>query len=289
MNAIPAKCAGVPEIIMATPPSADGKVNANILAAAKIAGVTKIFKTGGAQAIAALAYGTQTIPKVFKITGPGNIYVTTAKRLVYGTVDIDMIAGPSEVLVIADKSSNPVYVAADMLAQAEHDTDSVSILITDSEDLAKKTLAELEHQLDELPTKEVAKAAIDKNGLVIICPDLYLGAQISNLIAPEHLEITAENYEELLGSITNAGSVFLGEYTPEPLGDYLAGPNHTLPTSSSARYYSPLSTYDFLKRTSVLYYDKNALSEVADSIVKFASTEGLSAHANAIIKRQKGL
>lgn len=285
MNAVPAKIAGVKEIVMVTPPDKDGSIPSYILAAAKIAGVDRVFKLGGAQAVAALALGTESVPKVDKIVGPGNIFVATAKRKLYGIVDIDMIAGPSEILVLADGSCNPKYVAADLLSQAEHDKLATAVLITDSEDLAKKVSAELEKQIPELPRHEIARTSIDDNGKIIIARDMKQAAEISNIIAPEHLEVCVDDPFELLNLITNAGSIFLGKNVPESLGDYLAGPNHTLPTSGTARFSSPLSVDDFIKKSSFIYYTNNALQNVKEDVVRFAEREGLSAHARAVSKR----
>lgn len=282
MNAVPAKVAGVEEIVMVTPPGKDGKVSANILAAAKIAGVDKIFKAGGAQGIAALAFGTETIPKVYKVVGPGNIYVAIAKRMVYGFVDIDMIAGPSEILVIADENANPEYVAADLLSQAEHDVLASSILVTTSEQLADDVKYELEKQTDLLSRKEIIKQSLKDFGAIIVAKDIDEAIDLSNEIAPEHLELMVENPFELIGSIKNAGAIFLGAYSPEPLGDYFAGPNHTLPTSSTAKFYSPLSTDDFVKKSSLIYYSRDNLKKHGDKIIKIAESEGLTAHANSI-------
>ncbi len=285
MNAIPAKIAGVKEIVMVTPPDRDGSIPDYILATAKIAGVDRIFKLGGAQAVAALALGTESVPKVDKIVGPGNIFVATAKRKLYGIVDIDMIAGPSEILVLADGSCNPKYVAADLLSQAEHDKLATAVLITDSEDLANKVSAELEIQIPALPRSEIARTSIDENGKIIIVKDMKQAVAISNLIAPEHLEVCVDDPFSLLNLITNAGSIFLGKNVPESLGDYLAGPNHTLPTSGTARFSSPLSVDDFIKKSSFIYYTKDALEDVKDDVVRFAEREGLSAHARAVSKR----
>ncbi|MBE5782989.1 MAG: histidinol dehydrogenase [Clostridiales bacterium] len=285
MNAIPPKIAGVKEIVITTPPGKDGKVAPAILCAAKIAGVNKIIKSGGAQAVAALAYGTESVPAVDKIVGPGNVYVATAKRRVYGIVDIDMIAGPSEILVLADGKSNPAYVAADLLSQAEHDQLASAILVTDSEELAKAVQAEVEKQLNKLPRQEIARASIENNGKIIVAHDLYQGVEIANLIAPEHLEICVDEPFSYLGAIESAGSVFLGRNAPEALGDYWAGPNHTLPTSGTARFSSPLSVDDFVKKSQFLYYSREALEQAKDHIVSFANREGLSAHANSVAIR----
>lgn len=285
MNAVPAKIAGVKEIVMVTPPDKDGAIPSYILAAAKIAGVDRVFKLGGAQAVAALALGTESVPKVDKIVGPGNIFVATAKRKLYGLVDIDMIAGPSEILVLADGSCNPKYVAADLLSQAEHDKLATAVLITDSEALAEKVSAELEKQIPELPRAEIARTSIDDNGKIIIVKDMKQAVEISNIIAPEHLEVCVDDPFSLLNLITNAGSIFLGKNVPESLGDYLAGPNHTLPTSGTARFSSPLSVDDFIKKSSFIYYTGDALANVKDDVVRFAEREGLSAHARAVSKR----
>ncbi|MBQ4119866.1 MAG: histidinol dehydrogenase [Clostridia bacterium] len=285
MNAVPAKIAGVSEIVMVTPPDKDGNIPSYILATAKIAGVDRIFKLGGAQAVAALALGTESVPKVDKIVGPGNIFVATAKRKLYGLVDIDMIAGPSEILVLADGSCNPKYVAADMLSQAEHDKLATAVLITDSEELANAVSAELEKQIPELPRAEIARTSIDDNGKIIIVKDMKQAVEISNIIAPEHLEVCVDDPFALLNLIKNAGSIFLGKNVPESLGDYLAGPNHTLPTSGTARFSSPLSVDDFIKKSSFIYYTNDALAKVKDDVVRFAEKEGLSAHARAVSKR----
>ena len=282
MDSIPAKIAGCNEIVMVTPPSSDGRVNPVILAAAKIAGVDRIFKVGGAQAVAALAYGTESVPKVDKIVGPGNAYVAEAKKQVFGKVSIDMIAGPSEILVVADSTSNPKFVAADLLSQAEHDKMASAVLVTDSEELAKKVSDELEQQIPLLPRKEIARASIDNNGKIIVAKDnLSLAIDIANEISPEHLELCVDNPFDYLDKIKHAGSVFMGKYCPEALGDYFAGPNHTLPTSGTARFSSPLSVDDFVKKTQFIYYSKDALSGVADKVAYFAEKEGLSAHAKS--------
>ncbi len=287
MNAIPAKIAGVKEIVMVTPPDESGKIPAPILAAAKVAGVDRIFKTGGAQAVAALAYGTETVTKVDKVVGPGNVFVATAKRMLYGIVDIDMIAGPSEILVLADGTCNPEFVAADLLSQAEHDKLASAVLITDSEELAYKVSEELEKQIPELPRCEIARTSIDTNGKIIIADNMKQAVEISNEIAPEHLEVCVENPFELLNLITNAGSIFLGKNVPESLGDYFAGPNHTLPTSGTARFSSPLSVDDFIKKSSFIYFSEDALNEVGEDVVRFAEKEGLQAHGRAVSKRLK--
>lgn len=282
MNAVPAKVAGVEEIIMVTPPSKDGGVSANILAAAKIAGVDKIYKAGGAQGIAALAFGTETIPKVYKIVGPGNIYVAIAKRIVYGFVDIDMIAGPSEILVLADETANPRYAAADMLSQAEHDTLASAILVTTSEKLAEEVEKELEIQTAELSRKEIAEESLKNFGAIIIAKDMEEALYYTNEIAPEHLEVMVESPFEMISSIKNAGAIFLGQYSTEPLGDYFAGTNHTLPTSSTAKFYSPLGVDDFVKKSSLIYYSRENLQKQKDKIIAIAESEGLQAHANSV-------
>ena len=282
MNVMPAKVAGVKEIIMMAPPSRDGKLNPYVLIAAKEAGVDAIYKVGGAQAIAAMAFGTETIPKVDKITGPGNIFVTLAKKAVYGHCDIDMLAGPSEILIVADKTADPVYTAADMLSQAEHDMLASSIVLTDDEALADKVLAEVEKQLAKLPRKEIAKASLERNGRIILTENLMQAMELANYSAPEHMEILTENPFSLLPYVRHAGAVFLGAYSPEPLGDYFAGPNHVLPTGGTARYYSVLNTETFMKRTSIISYTQKALQEVSSDIVRLAEAEGLQAHANAI-------
>ncbi|MBQ4626782.1 MAG: histidinol dehydrogenase [Clostridia bacterium] len=288
MNAIPAKIAGVKEIIMVTPPDKEGNIPSAILCAAKIAGVDTIIKTGGAQAVAALAYGTQSVPKADKVVGPGNVFVATAKRMLYGLVDIDMIAGPSEILVLADGTCNPVYVAADLLSQAEHDKLASAVLVTDSEELAYAVSDELERQIPLLPREEIARASIDTNGKIIIAKNLEQGIEIANEIAPEHLEVCVDKPFELLDKIKNAGSIFLGKNTPEALGDYLAGTNHTLPTSGTARFSSPLSVDDFVKKSQYIYYTEEALGKVKDNIVLFANREGLQAHGkSAAIRFEK--
>ena len=287
MNAVPAKVAGVEEIVMVTPPNEDGTISDVILAAAKIAGVTKIFKVGGAQAVAALSYGTETIPAVYKIVGPGNIFVAMAKKMVFGEVAIDMVAGPSEVLIISDDSSDPAHIAADLLSQAEHDKLAACILVTTSEELAKLVAVEIESQLAELPRQEIARESINNNGRIIIAKNIEEAILISNEIAPEHLELAVMDPFALLSKIKNAGSIFLGHNTPEPLGDYLAGPNHTIPTSGTAKFASPLSVDDFIKKSSVIYYSKEALEKVKDKVILFAESEGLTAHANSVRKRFK--
>ena len=281
MNAVPASVAGVREIIMAVPPK-NGKINPYVLLAAREAGVSKIFKIGGAQAIAAMAFGTETIPRVDKITGPGNIFVTLAKKEVYGHCDIDMLAGPSEILIVADETADPVYTAADMLSQAEHDPLASSIVITDSEELAKKTAEEAEKQLAQLPRQEIARASIERNGLIIIAEDIMQALRFANVSAPEHMELLTKEPFQLLPYVRHAGAVFLGAYSPEPLGDYFAGPNHVLPTGGTARYYSVLNVETFMKRTSIISYTQPALSAVSDDIIRLAESEGLQAHANAI-------
>ena len=282
MDSIPAKIAGCKEIVMVTPPSKDGKVNPVILAAAKIAGVDRIFKVGGAQAIAALAYGTQTIPKVDKIVGPGNAYVAEAKKQVFGKVSIDMIAGPSEILVVADSTCNPRYVAADLLSQAEHDKMASAVLVCDSYDFAMRVSEELERQIPTLPRAEIARASIDNNGKIIVAEDnLMLAIDIANEIAPEHLEICVDNPFDYLDKIKHAGSIFMGKNCPEALGDYFAGPNHTLPTSGTARFSSALSVDDFVKKSQFVYYSREALGKVADKVSYFAKKEGLDAHARS--------
>ncbi len=282
MNAIPAKIAGVKEIIMVTPPLKDGTPNKDILVAAAICGVDRVFLTGGAQAIAALAYGTESIPKVDKIVGPGNIYVATAKKLLYGQVDIDMIAGPSEILVMADETADPKFVAADLMSQAEHDKLASSILLTTSEELADKTIAEIERQVQDLSRKEIIEKSLTDYGMIIVCDCPHCAVELANAIAPEHLEVLMKNPTEYIGKLDNAGSVFLGQYASEPLGDYYAGPNHVLPTSGTARFFSPLSVYSFVKRSSYIYYTEEALRDAKDDIVLIAEREGLTAHANAI-------
>ncbi len=282
MDAIPAQIAGVSEIVMVTPPSKEGSVNPYILAAAHVAGVGRIFKVGGAQAVAALAYGTESIPRVDKIVGPGNAFVAEAKKQVFGQVNIDMIAGPSEVLVLADGASDPRYVAADLLSQAEHDKNASAVLVTDSLALAEQVQAEIEAQLKTLKREEIARTSIENNGKIIVCRDLMEGVDTANRIAPEHLEICVDQPFDYLGRIKNAGSVFLGRYNPEPLGDYFAGPNHTLPTSGTARFYSPLSVDDFVKKLQYSYYTREALEKDYDKVSFFANKEGLTAHARAV-------
>ena len=288
MDTIPAKIAGCPMIVMVTPPGKDGKINPVILAAAKIAGVDLIFKVGGAQAVAALAYGTESIPKVDKIVGPGNAFVAEAKKQVFGLVSIDMIAGPSEILVIADGNSDPAHVAADLLSQAEHDKLASAVLVTDSADLAEKVSAELERQIPLLPRAEIARASIDNNGKIIVAENLMQGIEISNEIAPEHLELMVDDPFAYLDAVKHAGSIFMGRNCPEALGDYFAGPNHTLPTSGTARFSSPLSVDDFVKKSQFTYYTADALQAVADSINYFAGKEGLQAHGkSAMIRKER--
>lgn len=282
MNAIPAKIAGVGEIIMVTPPAKDGKPNPDILAAAKIAGVDRVFLMGGAQAVAALAFGTETVPKVDKIVGPGNIFVATAKKLLYGTVDIDMVAGPSEILIVADESANPKFLAADLMSQAEHDVLASSILITTSAKIAEETKAELKRQCAALSRKDIIEKSLKDFGAIIICDSMDKAVNFANRLAPEHLEMCVENPMEYIGRMDNAGSVFLGNFSPEPLGDYFAGPNHVLPTSGTARFFSPLSVDSFIKKSSFIYYTEDALKAEKDNVISLAETEGLTAHANSI-------
>ena len=287
MNAIPAKIAGCSEIVMVSPPNREGKIAAPILAAAQMAGVTKVFKVGGAQAIAALAYGTQSVPKVDKIVGPGNAYVAEAKRQVFGRVNIDMIAGPSEILVVADGTCNPRHVAADLLSQAEHDALACAVLVTDSMELAQKVSDEVERQLSLLPREAIARKAIESNSQIIVTDDLLAAVEAANELAPEHLELCMDDPEKYLPYVRNAGSVFMGKFCPESLGDYIAGPNHTLPTSGTARFSSPLSVDDFIKKTQYTYYTREALAKVADDIAVFARAEGLEAHARAALIRME--
>ncbi|MFD1606720.1 histidinol dehydrogenase [Oceanobacillus luteolus] len=282
MTVIPAQLAGVKEIVITTPPGKDGKVNPYVLLAAELLGIKKIYKIGGAQAIAALAYGTETVKKVDKIVGPGNAYVARAKKWVYGTVGIDMIAGPSEICIIADEKANPRYVAADLLSQAEHDESARAICITTSEQLADSIQEEIVLQTSRLERKEIIDASIEANGRIIIVDSLESAAQVANIIAAEHLELMVEHPTELLPQIKHAGAIFLGSYSPEPLGDYFAGPNHTLPTSGTARFASGLGVYDFLKKSTIISYPRQALEDVSDQIITLANVEGLSAHANAI-------
>ena len=288
MDAIPAKIAGCPEVVMVTPPNAEGKINPVILAAASIAGVDKIFKVGGAQAVAALAYGTESIPKVDKIVGPGNAFVAEAKKQVFGRVSIDMIAGPSEILIVADGTTNPRFAAADLLSQAEHDRLASAVLVTDSYDLALAVQAELEVQIPKLERAEIARASIDNNGKIIVAEDLRQAIDIANEIAPEHLELCVDNPFDYLDAIRHAGSIFMGKNCPEALGDYLAGPNHTLPTSGTARFSSPLSVDDFIKKTQYTYFTKDALARVAQDVAYFARAEGLTAHAKSAVIRTEG-
>lgn len=285
MDSIPAKIAGCREVVIVTPPNKEGKVNPVILAAAKIAGVDKIFKVGGAQAIAALAYGTESVPKVDKIVGPGNAFVAEAKKQVYGVVSIDMIAGPSEILVVADGKSNPRHVAADLLSQAEHDKMASAVLVTDSHDLAEKVRDEIEVQLKNLEREDIARVSIDDNGKIIVADTLMAAIEIANEIAPEHLELCVDNPFDYLDAIRHAGSIFMGRNCPEALGDYFAGPNHTLPTSGTAKFSSPLSVDDFVKKTQYTYYTKDALSKVARDVEFFATKEGLTAHARSAVVR----
>ncbi len=285
MDSIPAKIAGCKEVVIVTPPGKDGKVNPVILAAAKIAGVDRIFKVGGAQAVAALAYGTESIPKVDKIVGPGNAFVAEAKKQVFGVVSIDMIAGPSEILIVADKNTNPRHAAADLLSQAEHDKLASAVLVTDSMELAKAVQAELEEQIPQLSRAEIARTSIDKNGKIIVAPDLNVAVDIANEIAPEHLELCVDNPFDWLDKIRHAGSIFMGRNCPEALGDYFAGPNHTLPTGGTAKFANPLSVDDFVKKTQYTYYTKDALAEVAEKVAFFAEKEGLTAHAKSAVVR----
>lgn len=285
MDAIPAKIAGCGEVVMVTPPGKDGKINPAILAAAYVAGVDRIFKVGGAQAIAALAYGTESIPKVDKIVGPGNAFVAEAKKQVFGVVSIDMIAGPSEILIVADAASDARCVAADLLSQAEHDTMASAVLVTESMELAEKVSIELEKQIPLLSRAEIARKSIDKNGKIIVAPDLSLAIEIANEIAPEHLELCVDNPFDYLDAIRHAGSIFMGRNCPEALGDYFAGPNHTLPTSGTAKFSSPLSVDDFVKKTQYTYYTRDALKNVAEDVAFFAKKEGLDAHAKSAVIR----
>ena len=287
MDSIPAKIAGCREVVMVTPPGKDGKINPVILAAARVAGVDRIFKLGGAQAVAALAYGTESVPKVDKIVGPGNAFVAEAKKQVFGVVSIDMIAGPSEILIIADGKSNAEHVAADLLSQAEHDKLASAVLVTDSAELASAVSAELERQIPLLERAEIARESIDRNGKIIVAKSIDEVIDISNEIAPEHLELCLDNPFDYLDRIRHAGSIFMGRYCPEALGDYFAGPNHTLPTGGSARFSSPLSVDDFVKKTQYTYYTEQALARVADDVAFFATKEGLTAHAKSAIVRKK--
>lgn len=287
MDAIPAKIAGCTELVMVTPPQKNGRVASSILAAAQIAGVDRIYKVGGAQAIAALAYGTETVPKVDKIVGPGNAYVAAAKKQVYGTVSIDAEAGPSEVLIIADRNSEPAEIAADLLAQAEHDVMSSAILLTDSEELARNVQAEIEQQLPLLKREKIARASVEKNGKIIVTQSITEAVDIANILAPEHLGLCVEDPFVLLDQVKNAGSIFLGRNAPEPLGDYYAGPNHTLPTGGTARFGSPLSVDDFIKKSQYTFYTREALNAVADEIALFAEAEGLTGHARSVLSRSE--
>ncbi|MCD7894264.1 MAG: histidinol dehydrogenase [Erysipelotrichaceae bacterium] len=282
MNAIPAKLAGVKNLVIITPVKGDGKVNPTILAAAYVCGIEKIYKVGGAQGVAAVAYGTNTIPHVDKIVGPGNIYVATAKKCCYGVVDIDMVAGPSEILIVADENANPKYVAADLMSQAEHDKLASAILVTTSQELVSKVEEELDKQMATLPRKEIIQSSLDNYGGAIIVDDIKEAFDVSNYLAPEHLEVLVDNPINCLPLIKNAGSIFLGEYSPEPLGDYMSGTNHVLPTGGTAKFYSALGVYDFVKYSSYSYYPKNVLSTFKDDVMKFAHLEGLDAHANSI-------
>ncbi len=287
MNAVPAKIAGVKEIIMVTPPCKDGTPNPDILVAAAVCGVDRVFTLGGAQAIAALAYGTESVPKVDKIVGPGNIFVATAKKLLYGTVDIDMIAGPSEILVLADETGDPAYLAADLMSQAEHDKLASSILITTSMEVARATDAEIDRQIQSLSRKEIIESSLTNFGAIFVTDSVDYAVELANDFAPEHLEVMMQNPMEYIGRLDNAGSVFLGAYAPEPLGDYYAGPNHVLPTSGTARFFSPLGVDAFLKKSSYIYYTKDALRNAKQDIVLLANREGLTAHANSILVRDK--
>ena len=285
MDSIPAKIAGCPEVVMVTPPGKDGKINPVILAAAKIAGVDKIYKLGGAQAVAALAYGTESVPKVDKIVGPGNAFVAEAKKQVFGQVSIDMIAGPSEILIVADGLSNPKHIAADLLSQAEHDKLASAVLVTDSLELAETVQKEIEVQIPQLERAEIARASIDNNGKIIVAENLQVAIDISNEIAPEHLELCVDNPFDYLDAIRHAGSIFMGRNCPEALGDYMAGPNHTLPTSGTAKFSSPLSVDDFVKKTQYTYFTKYALSSICRDVELFAKKEGLTAHAKSAVSR----
>jgi len=287
MNVIPAMVAGVPDIVMVTPPGSDKKVNPYTLVAACEAGCKRIFKVGGAQAIAALAFGTATIPRVDKIVGPGNIYVALAKKEVYGYVDIDMIAGPSEVMVVADSSAKPAFVAADLMSQAEHDPMASAVLVTTCIELATNVVEELQKQVEELTTRDVILASLKDFGAVIVVDSMERAIELANAIAPEHLELAVRNPFEILGSVKHAGAIFLGHYTPEPVGDYMAGPNHVLPTGGTARFFSPLGVYDFVKRSNIIFYPEKALKAVSRDVMEFACREGLTAHANSIKVRFK--
>lgn len=287
MNVIPAKIAGVKEIIMVTPPGKDGKPNQNILAAAAVAGVERIFLIGGAQAIAALAYGTESVPRVDKIVGPGNIFVATAKKLLFGVVDIDMVAGPSEILIVADETAEPQFLAADLMSQAEHDVLASAILLTNSQRIAEETIEELERQMQALSRKDIIEKSLTDYGAVIVCNNLSQAIDFANELAPEHLELCVKNPVEYIGRVDNAGSVFLGNYSPESVGDYYAGPNHVLPTGGTARFFSPLSVDSFIKKSSFIYYTSSALDSAKDNIITLADAEGLTAHANAVAVRFK--
>lgn len=287
MNVIPAKIAGVKEIIMVTPPGKDGKPNQNILAAAAVAGVERIFLIGGAQAIAALAYGTESVPRVDKIVGPGNIFVATAKKLLFGIVDIDMVAGPSEILIVADETAEPQFLAADLMSQAEHDVLASAILLTTSQRIAEETIEELNRQMQALSRKDIIEKSLTDYGAVIVCNNLSQAIDFANELAPEHLELCVKNPVEYIGRVDNAGSVFLGNYSPESVGDYYAGPNHVLPTGGTARFFSPLSVDSFIKKSSFIYYTSSALDSAKDNIITLADAEGLTAHANAVAVRFK--
>lgn len=287
MNAVPAKIAGVKEIIMVTPPGKDGNPNPNIMAAAAVAGVDKVFMVGGAQAVAALAYGTERIPKVDKIVGPGNIFVATAKKLLYGIVDIDMVAGPSEILIVADKTADPSFLAADLMSQAEHDKLASAILLTSSADLARATLHEIDKQIKDLERQNIIEESLENYGEIIVCESLDQAISFANELAPEHLELCVSEPLKYIGKVDNAGSVFLGNFSPEPLGDYFAGPNHVLPTSGTARFFSPLGVDSFVKKSSFIYYTPQELSKAKDDIITLAESEGLTAHANSISVRFK--
>lgn len=287
MNAVPAKIAGVKEIIMVTPPGKDGNPNPNIMAAAAVAGVDKVFMVGGAQAVAALAYGTERIPKVDKIVGPGNIFVATAKKLLYGIVDIDMVAGPSEILIVADKTADPSFLAADLMSQAEHDKLASAILLTTSADLARATLHEIDKQIKDLERQNIIEESLENYGEIIVCESLDQAISFANELAPEHLELCVSEPLKYIGKVDNAGSVFLGNFSPEPLGDYFAGPNHVLPTSGTARFFSPLGVDSFVKKSSFIYYTPQELSKAKDDIITLAESESLTAHANSISVRFK--
>lgn len=286
MNAIPAQVAGVEEIVMVSPPDGDGNMNPYTLVAAAELGLTEIYKMGGAQAVFALAWGTESVKKVDLISGPGNIYVTLAKKMVYGDVNIDMLAGPSEILIIADKQANPVYLAADMMSQAEHDVLARSILVSDSEDLIAQVEVELKRQLEEMPRREIITRSLEDYGALVLTSSIEEACEIANLVAPEHLELMVENPFSILSKIHNAGAIFMGQYTPEPVGDYYAGPNHILPTGGTARFYSPVSVDTFRKSSSIIYYSEEGIQEDADDIVKLATVEGLTAHANSVRVRK---